>query len=361
MDLPDFNKKQHLLAYELMHAFLDSWTLSELHESTEAGLARLFQADHVALCLMDPALPRFFDWKAGEPGPFLQGYYQWYQQDFVFQQLTRQPNTALSDTEMLRGEKLENTETYRRSRQAHLRLRHVLSILISPESQQGQGAVALYSDGSKPFSEERRLILQWFMPFLKSAFQNVMRLASLGFRQQLLEALAHQTSASLVLTEHSREVLRTAPVTPLLEKWFSRSALDLAGIPRDWVERLTELVRTERNPVPGRDTWRISRPGEELKVTFRRLPRLENGRFWEVTMEEFMLLPREWLRLLTRRQIEVATCLVREGCDDEELTQLLKGGREKYSVETVKTHLRAIYKRVGADGRADFISRALRP
>ncbi|ATB34658.1 helix-turn-helix transcriptional regulator [Cystobacter fuscus] len=361
MDLPDFNKKQHLLAYELMHAFLDSWTLSELHESTEADLARLFQADHVALCLMDPSLPTGFDWKARETASFLQGYYQWFQEDFVFQWLSRQPNTALSDTEMLRGEKLENTETYRRSRQAHLRLRHVLSVLISPESQQGQGAVALYSDRSKPFSEEHRLILQWFTPFLKSAFHNVMRLASLGFRQQLLEALAHQTSASLVLTEQSRELLRTAPVTPLLEKWFSRSSLNLAGIPRDWVERLTELVRTERDPVPGRDTWRSNRPGEELKVTFRRLPRLENGRFWEVTMEEFMLLPREWLRILTPRQIEVATCLVREGCDDEELTRLLKGEREKYSVETVKTHLRAIYKRVGAEGRTDFISRALRP
>lgn len=359
--MPNFTRREQLLAFELMHAFIDSWTFSQLHESTEAGLAKLFQADHVALCLMNPEFPTGFEWKTGETGPFLQGYYQWFRDDFVFRRLSRELNTALSDTEMLQGQKLENTETYRRSREAHLRLRHVLAVLIAPESQESRGAVALYSDRAKPFSEEHRRFLQWFTPYLKSAFQNVMRFASLGFRHQLLEVLSHQTSASLVLTEQSREILRTAPVTPLLEKWFSPSSLNQSGIPKEWVERLTELVRADGNPVPGRDTWRTHRPDEDLKVTFNRLPRVEGRQLWEVRMEEFMLLPEGWRGLLTERQIEVANCLLREGCDDEELARLLKGGREEFSVETVKKHLQAIYKRVGADGRADFISRALRP
>ncbi len=359
--MPNFSLQLQSLAFELMHALIDSWTFSQLHESTEHGLAKIFRADHVALCLMNPELPTGFEWKARATGPFLQGYHKWFQDDFVFRRLSRELNTALSDTEMLQGQKLENTETYRHSREAHLRLRHVLAVLIAPEGQEGRGAVALYSDHAKPFSDERRQVLQWFTPYLKSAFQNVMRFASLSFRQHLLEALSLQPSACLVLTEQSREVLRTATVTPLLEKWFSPSSLNPSGIPQEWVERLTELVRAHGNPVPGRDIWRSARPDEDLKVTFKRLPRIEGRQLWEVRMEELMLLPERWRRLLTRRQSEVATCLLREGCDDEELARLLKGKRDKFSVQTVRTHLKSIYKRVGADGRADFISRALRP
>ena len=354
--LPDFIGTERLpLAFELMHSLIDSSSFSQLHESTEQVLERIFETDHVALCLMNPELPTGFEWKARTTGLFLQGYYQWFQSDFVFRQLSRAPNTALSDTEMLAGRKLESTETYRRSREADLRLRRVLSVLIVPQSQQGQGAVALYRDRARPFSEAHRRLLQWFTPSLTSAFQNVMRFASLGFRHQLLEMLSHQTSASLVLTEQGREILRTQPVSPLLDKWFQCS-----GIPQEWVERLKELVRAG-TPLPGRDTWSTHRPDEDLKVTFQRLPRVEGRQFWEVRMEEYRLLPEAWRRLLTPRQIEVATCLVREGCDDEELARLLKGNRARYSAQTVKKHLQAIYDAVGADSRVNFVSRALRP
>jgi DNA-binding CsgD family transcriptional regulator len=360
--LPNLTGKKQSLAFELMHAFIGSWTLSELHESTEEALAKLFQADHVALCLMNPELPTGFDWKARTTGPFLQGYYQWFQEDFVFRRLSREFNTALSDTQMLRGQKLENTETYRRSREANLRLRHVLAVLIASERQEeGRGAVALYSDRAAAFSEEHRLVLQWLTPFLKSAFQNVTRFSSLEFRHRLLESLSLQTSASLVLTEQAKELFRTAPVTPLLEKWFEPSELTPPGIPRAWGERLAELVRTEAAPAPGQDTWKRHGPEADLKVTFRRLPAVEHRRLWELKVEELTLLPEAWRTLLTPRQLEVATCLLREGCTNEELARLLQGNRKAFSVQTVKKHLDAIYRKVGADGRADFISRALRP
>ena len=359
--MPNFKAREQALAFELARALIDSWSFSQLFESTEKGLEKLFQADHVALCLMNSELPTGFEWKARETGLFLRDYHRWFQSDFVFRGLSLEPGTALSDTQLLKGQKLEDTETYRLSREAHLRLRHVLSVLLAPEGQQGRGAVALYSDRIKPFPEDRRCILQWFTPFLQSGFQSVMRFSSLDRHNQLLESLSAQASPVLVLTDASREKRRSASVTPLLEKWFSRSDLNSLGIPTEWVERVAELVRTENNPVPGRDTWSRHRPNEDLKVTFTRLPSLQEGRFWEVRMEEVMLLPMKWRCLLTPREIEVASCLLREGCSDEELARLLKGDREEFSVKTVKKHLQTIYKKVGADGRADFITRSLRP
>ncbi|ATB28659.1 hypothetical protein [Melittangium boletus] len=358
--MPTFNE-QEWLAFELMHALIDSWTFSQLHESTETGMVKLFGADHVALCLMSPEMPTGFHWKARTTGHFLQDYYQWYQDDFVFRQLSRQPNTALSDTEMLEGQKAEDTETFRRSREADLRLRHVLAVLIAPESQEGQGAVALYKDTPKPFSEDQTRFLQMLTHPIKSAFQNVMRYTSLSARHQLLEALSNQASACLVLTEHGKEILRTEPVTPLLERWFPCSALNASGIPHEWVERLTELVRVDGRSDPGRHTWRAQGLDADLKVTFHRMPRMERGQFWEIRVEEFILLPHEWRRRLTRRQVEVALCLLRERCTDEELARLLKGNRKTFSAQTVKKHLQAIYKRVGADDRIDFMTRALSP
>ncbi|HZH76551.1 MAG TPA: hypothetical protein VEY88_10990, partial [Archangium sp.] len=139
---------------DLTCGLVESQSLAQFQERTESLLAKLFHADHVAFCRMHPELPTGFEWKASTTGHFLQSYHQWYQDDFVFRWLTQHPNTAARDTEMLRGRKVEETETYRRSRESHLGLQHVLAVLLAPEHQVGSGAVALYSERARPFSAE---------------------------------------------------------------------------------------------------------------------------------------------------------------------------------------------------------------
>ena len=82
----------------------------------------------------------------------------------------RRPNKALSDTQMLRGVRLEDTETWRRSRAQGMRLRHVLSAAIVPGQGGGHGGVTLYSERRKPFSAEQLYSLDWFVPRIQRSF-----------------------------------------------------------------------------------------------------------------------------------------------------------------------------------------------
>lgn len=343
---------------DLTCGLVESQSLAQFQERTESLLAKLFHADHVAFCWMHPELPTGFDWKASTTGHFLASYYQWYQDDFVFRWLSQHPNIASSDTEMLRGRKLEETETYRRSRESHLDLRHVLAVLLAPEHQRGSGAVALYGDrGARPFSEESRRLLQGLTPALSGAFQNFARFSALSAHNQLLEEMLRQEGTNaIVLDAQRRESFRTGAVTSLLESWFpSRSDRDDWGIPRTWRARMDAFMAGGVLLTPTTESWREERGMSALEVYFTRLPRIEGRDLWELRLKEINSIPEEWRRILTPRQFEAAA-LVIQGLADKEIADRL-GVTE----DTAKDHVQAAYKRLKvSSGRAGLIALARR-
>jgi DNA-binding CsgD family transcriptional regulator len=342
---------------DLTCGLVESRSLTQFQERTESLLAKLFQADHVAFCRMHPELPTGFDWKASTTGHFLQSYYQWYQDDFVFRWLSQRPNIASSDTEMLRGGKLEETETYRRSRESHLGLRHVLAVLLAPEHQLGSGAVALYSERARPFSAERRRLLQGLTPALSGAFQNFARFGALSFHNQLLEEMLRQEGANaIVLDAQRRDFFRTGAVTSLLESWFpSRSDRDDWGIPRAWRERMDAFMAGSVLFHPTTHSWREERGMSALEVCFTRLPRIEGRDLWELRLKEVNAIPEKWRQLLTPRQFEAAALVV-QGLADKEIA-----GKLGISEDTAKHHVQSAYRSLKVSGRAGLIALALRP
>jgi DNA-binding CsgD family transcriptional regulator len=342
---------------DLTCGLVESRSLAQFQERTESLLAKLFQADHVAFCQMHPDLPTGFDWKASTTGHFLQSYYQWYQDDFVFRWLSQRPNTAWSDTEMLRGRKLKETETYRRSRESHLGLRHVLAVLLAPEHQVGSGAVALYSERARAFSAESRRLLQGLTPALSGAFQNFARFGALSSHNQLLEEMLRQEGANaIVLNAWRRESFRTGAVTSLLERWFpSRSDRDDGGIPWAWRERMDAFTAGSVLVTPTSLAWREERGMSSLEVCFTRLPRIEGRDLWELRLKEVHAIPEKWRQILTAKQFE-AVALVVQGLSNKEIA-----ARLGITEDTAKDHVHAVYKKLKVSGRAGLIAQALRP
>lgn len=342
---------------DLTCGLVESQSLAQLQERTESLLAKLFQADHVAFCRMHPELPTGFDWKASTTGHFLQSYYQWYQDDFVFRWLSQRPNIAWSDTEMLRGRKLEETETYRRSRESHLGLRHVLAVLLAPEHQMGSGAVALYSDRARAFSAESRRLLQRLTPALSGAFQNFARFAALSSHNQLLEEMLRQEGATAIVLDAQRgESFRTGAVTSLLERWFpSRSDRDERGIPRAWAERMDAFMAGSVLLTPTTHSWREERGMSVLEVCFTRLPRLEGRDLWELRLKELHATPETWRQILTAKQFEAAALVV-QGLSNKQIAKELG-----ISEETAKDHVQAAFRKLKVSSRAELIALALRP
>jgi DNA-binding CsgD family transcriptional regulator len=342
---------------DLTCGLVESRSLAQFQERTESLLAKLFQADHVAFCWMHPDLPTGFDWKASTTEHFLKSYYQWYQDDFVFRWLSQRPNTAWSDTEMLRGLKAEETETYRRSRASDLHLQHVLAVLLAPEHHVGSGAVALYSERVKAFSAQSRRLLQRLTPALSGAFQNFARFGALSAHNQLLEEMLRQEGATaIVLDAQRREYFRTEAVTSLLERWFpSRSDRDDGGIPRTWRERMDAIMVGSVLLTPTAHAWREQREMSCLEVCFTRLPRIEGRELWELRLKEVHALPEKWRQILTPRQFE-AVALVAQGLSNKEIASKLG-----ITEETVKDHVSASIKRLKvASGRTGLIALARR-
>ncbi len=343
--------------FELTSGLVESQSLAQLQERTEPVLLKLFQADHVAFCWMHPELPTGFDWRASTTEHFLQSYYQWYQNDFVFQWLSRHPNIAWSDTEMLRGRKLEETETYRRSRESELGLRHVLTVLMASEHRVGSGAVALYSERVRPFSAERRRLLQKFTPALSGAFQNFARFSALSSYNQLLEEMLRKEGANaIVLDAQRREILRTETVTALLESWFdSRSDRDEGGIPRAWRARMDTFMAGSVILTPTTLSWWEERGLSTLKVCFTRLPSIDGRSLWELRLKEVHVIPEEWRQILTPREFEAAALVV-QGLADKEIAHKLGVAQD-----TAKEYVHSAYKILNVSGRAGLFGLAHRP
>lgn len=335
------------LALEWVDALQFAQSLADVQRVSERPFAELLGADYSAICLSSRDDPSRYDWETRLSGPLLSDYAHWAHKDFVLNAVRLRPNVALNDVEMLQGQAVEDTFTYRMSRERGLRLKHVMSVGIVRPGEPWHGGLTLYNE-RKPFLARRQRLLDWVRVRVENSFWNIRRFGD-AHRGQLLEVLSGQEGASLVLTPRGVEKARTSQATALLLRRFGS-----ARVPSGWLERLA-LLEASRDGARG-DLLTLEEPGPDaaLHVRFIRLPPVEGRTYWEVSFREHAnALPRGWREVLTPRQIEVANLLL-QGYSNQEIVDALGCG-----LETVKVHVRDIRRAVGADHRMDFVVRAL--
>jgi DNA-binding CsgD family transcriptional regulator len=356
MSVLTLNSREWARIRELLDALSSSLDLTEVFSRFHAVMSRLFPSDLMALCVSKPGRPTAYDWMApGMPASFFERYDEMAEHDFVRSTVARRPDKVFRETEMISRAQLVRNPMYERFRSLGMPLEHCMSVLLSGGPDWHCG-LTLYRGRGRGFSDHSQALLeQWVAPRLVPTVRNCRMFAEELRSRRLLEALGQYRQESLViLAPPSSEVKRTGRATEVLEKWFSPSERGPSGLPKVLLEHLSRLVRADggRGLVP--DTWEKERREGKLKVTFSRLP-VEGRLLWVLTLEE---VPRDllsiWRGMVSKSEARVLDGLIL-GYSNEDIAADLHRAEG-----TVKKQLTSIYKKLGVDGRADLISRALR-
>ncbi len=358
MDLPiELNAREQKLTLEVVEALGSSLELSEVLSLAQGVMSRLLSADSMALCVSKPGQPTEYDWTVtGAPATLFTRYHELAEEDFVRDAVLRHPNRVLRDTEMLPRSRLERSQVYQRCRELGLPLEHVMAVLLDVR-QDWHGGLTLYRERRVPFTERDQAVLQLLTPILANTVRNCRLHAELTTRGQLMEALLrHQGAECLVLVPPSTEKLRTAGATALLERWFPPSERGPSGVPKELLERLRLLAAGNGGSGLELNTWEHSREGQHLRVTFIRLPP-ERGdkRAWALWLQEFspaIPLPPDMRRRLSPREAQIVACVLSNWSNEFIADQL------DIELNTVKTHVRNIFKKLGVESRADLMYQA---
>lgn len=350
-----FASREQGLISEMRRGLIDVQSYEDIHTVIADVLVQLCGADHVALGFANLDGSAGLEWMTRTAMPLLKDYPEWALRCFVFQATMAQPNIVLSGPQMLRGQALEDTETYQRSRAVDLNLRHVLAALLMQGQQGLKGGIAVYRETQRPFPLQAQRLLQELTPDIKGAVSSVQRFHSVRLENDLLKAVSAEPGATLFLLPHRRDIVRTHTATALLEKWFAPHELH-HGVPSEWMALVNHLSAQEGTPDSEKASRVKSRDGRKLQATFTRSPVRWAGRLlWEVRIVEHSHWMREeWLQQLTDKEIEVADCL-NQGAANKDIAKTFDN-----SVETVKVHLKAMYVKAGVHSRTEFLAKVRR-
>ncbi|TSC34073.1 helix-turn-helix transcriptional regulator [Corallococcus sp. Z5C101001] len=349
-----FTAQDDALRFAMYQDLIGVRTYEDIHVAIESRIAQLCRADHLAVGFANLDGSVGLEWKTTTAMPLLKDYSEWAPRDFVFQSTVTQPNIVLNDTQMLRGLPLERTETYQRSRDARLRLEHVMAALLFEDQQGLKGGLAVYSE-SRPFSELEQSKLQALIPVIKAAVTSVQHQYAVRFERDLMKALSLELGAAMVLTAMGRELVRTEAATRRVSKWFAPSELGAGGVPEEWATRVKRLSSMDGPPEPEWTHSVKNGNGEQLFVTFTPSTVLYGGRLtWQLRIEERVVsVLQGWRESLTPKEREVAECLLK-GLANKDIA-----GSVECSEQTVKKHVASIFRKVGVGSRAEFIALAL--
>lgn len=315
----------------------------------------LVPADFGAFCVSKPGSLHEYDWDvANMPQSFFAGYSSLAEEDFVRLAVMQHPNTVLSDSEMLSREALKNSAVYAHSRRAIGEpLEHVMAVLLDVRLDWHGGMTLYRKNEHQPFTDQERMDLQCLTPMLASTVRNCRVMANVARSPNLLEALEGQKDFEcIVMRPPSTEELRTKGATELLAKWFSPAECDRSGSPMVMLGQLTQLA-THGGAVPfGQDMLVREKQGRSLVMTFVPLPEQEGRQLWALVLQEDSIAPQPWRTILTPAELRVTEGVL-QGMDNETIAVF-----EGVSVNTIKTHLKNIYRKLLVERRAQLISKA---
>jgi len=315
---------------------------------------RLVVADCAAFCVSKPGPNAGYDWDVEKmPEQFFARYSSVAKHDFVLQAVRTHPNMVLSDQEMMAREELRRSRLYSYCRDMGMPLEHVLAVLLDVGADWHAG-FTLYRVGQRPFSDQERVDLQSLTPGLVSTVRNCRLMAPVANSPDLVEALYRQTAFEcIVMSPPKTEMMRTAGLTPLLERWFSRLECDRSGVPIFLLGELSLLASSLGTAGFGQDTLVRTRGGRSLVITYVPLPRQDDQMRWAVVFQEESIVPREWRPLLSPREIEVLEGLLL-GLTNKDIAAQGEGT----TVNTVKTQLKDIFRKLRVRKRSQLFSAA---
>ncbi|NTX36738.1 helix-turn-helix transcriptional regulator [Myxococcus sp. CA033] len=352
----DFNSRELRVRDTVTVALGGSRSLPEVLEATRAPLLEFVQADSMALCLMRVAPSLDFRWHVpGHPIPILKEYAGLVDHDFLRAPILAQPEVPTCDTQLLSRGEYERTLVYQRSVELALPLEHIMAVLV-PIRPGVVGAFAFYRHTRSAFSSQSITALSSLTRHLANSVGNCQDYQDLTARTQLLQELfQRKDSAFLILEPPTREVFRSPHATALLERWFTPSDVHASGLPRVLKERLDALARMDLDSRLGKTLWVINHPEGYRTCRFVELPASDGPRQWALLLTEFphsIPLPLHMQRELTPRELDIARGVLRNWSNGQIADEL------KISGQTVKTHVRNLFGKLGVDGRADFLYQA---
>ena len=352
----DFNPHQLRVRDRVIAALSSSLSLPKVLEATRASLLEFAQADSMALCLMRVAPSPDFRWLVPGPRiPILEEYAGLVDHDFLRAPILARPNVPIHDMQVLSRGEYERTLIYQRSLELEPRLEHIMAVLV-PIRPGLVGALALYRNEQCPFSSQSATALSSLTEHLMHTVSNCRDFEDFTAGAQLLEELyQRKDSAFLVLEPPSYEVVRSPHAAALLERWFTPSDLHASGLPRVLKEQLDALVRMDADSRLGKTLWVINHPEGYRTCRFVELPAADGPRRWALLLTELphaIPLPLHMQRELTPREVDIARGVLRNWSNGQIADEL------KISGQTVKTHVRNLFDKLGVDGRADFLYQA---
>jgi DNA-binding CsgD family transcriptional regulator/GAF domain-containing protein len=342
--------------YDLMSALNASLDLHAVLKDVYRLLLPLVGADYGALAVGRSDRPEEFEWIVQDlPPAFLGSYAEMAPHDFVFASVHARLNTVLRDSEMIERRALERNMMYHRAREVGSPLEQVMAVMLHA-GKGFQSGLSLYRGKRRPFTEREQAILQRLTPALGQAVRNCQTAARDARKGAVLDALLGSDERAIIAVRPpAREIDRTAKATALLDAWFPPG--DRGQLPKILEEWLA-LARSAsaHSPEPWIGVWKRG-DGAELEVEI--FPVLEPGgsSFWAIVLDagpRAPRLPETMLALLTPRERQVVAGLL-QGWPERVIAKEL--GCE---LNTVKTHARKAYDKLGVDGRSKLQSLAVR-
>ena len=346
--------REQALISELTQALSSSLDLAEVLARAQGAITQLLPSDYAALCVSRPERPGDYEWLGlGAPGVLFTHYPELAEVDFVREAVRKQPNVALRDSDMLSRRELKRSLLYLRCRELGLPLEHVMAVLLELRHD-WHGGFTLYREHAQPFSSREQALLNWLTPYLVNTVRNCRMFSDVAMRGDVLDALfRHQGAECIVLEPPERETLRTPGATELLRRWFPELEADDARLPQELTEHLRRLrLMTGSNGV---DTLVRSGERTHLKVTFVELPEQRGSRPWSVMLQECsrsIPMPEQWRQKISKREADVVQGVLSNG-SNEAIAQELG-----LTLNTVKTHLRNIFPKLGMESRTDLLYHA---
>lgn len=343
-------RREQQLTLDLLEALGSSLDLGVVLAAACPLLMRLVPADCAALGVSRSARPEDFEWTVADlPAAFFASYPEMAPHDFVRRAVSERPNLVLDDRQMVSRSDLERNVMYQRAREVGAPLEHVLAVLLHAGGG-GQSGFSLYRAKKKPFSSTERARLQQVTPALANTVRNCQAFGVRADWKAALERLLDTPSSALLLvTDSGTEVARSDALSALFARWFAPFELHGARLP----DALLGALQQAR--VEGSAVWRRKGLQGSLEVRIQPLSVHFGVARWLVhcTEQPATGLPDAWLRLLSRRQQQVAGAVLR-GWDNRLIAAEL-GCAEA----TVKKHLQAIFDKLGLASRQALIARTL--
>ncbi|AKQ66797.1 Transcriptional regulator, LuxR family protein [Myxococcus hansupus] len=349
----DFNARELMVRERVIEDLYSSLSIPMVLEASQASIRELVQADSHALCLMrtEPSLD--FRWHVpGHRLPILEGYADIIKHDFFRDPIIARPGVPICDTQLLSRREYERTLIYQRSLELAPRFEHIMAALV-PIRPGLVGALAFYRHERQPFDAKSNTALTSLIRHMSQSLANCQVYQDMTAGAQLLQELYQRKDSALILWEPpSREVFRSPHATILLERWFSPSDLHASGLPLVFHEKLDALVRMDADARLGKTLWVNNHPDGYRTCRFIELPAGDGPRQWALLLNEFphaIPLPLHMQQALTSRELDIARGVLRNWSNGQIADDL------KISGETVKTHVRNIFEKLGVDSRTDFL------